>query len=319
MNTWLHANPRSLQTRIEVGVRLARRIARLHDSGIIHGNLSPACVWISDENLQVSDFGTACCDRWDDFWADSPSPCTAPAYASPESLHGKKYGPKQDMYAFGALLYLLLAGRPPFKGLKLLVRQVIPEGVLPPRIRKAPQPLYDAVTACLAGDPFNRPTAHEAADILKEYGGGDDQEEQIVFSRSCSEQSRQRIMVFIKDDERAVPLFDAALQRASAEPSLFLFVGLAPANLPSGHLERFKASLYRKLGQGLMRCRRHHLTWSLRFLETSVPEHAALELVRQYRPDRVYLGRQTSRRASSFSRSFQRAQNAGRVQVTYIV
>ncbi|GAU07996.1 protein kinase domain-containing protein [Desulfoplanes formicivorans] len=320
---WLRAKPRNLPARIGVGLGLARCMARLHDAGIIHRNLSSSCVWISEKNIQISDFGAACHERWDDFWNDSMPPCGSPAYASPEALHGKKSGPAKDMYALGGLLYLLLADRPPFNRLKLLIRKRIPWDILPdtlPPVREVPPSLYDGITACMAGNPANRPTAHEVASILAEYGEWDDQDTQIVLPPlRFNNRHRQRIMVFIKGDERAASLFDAAIEQALAEPSLFLFVGLVPGNLPSGHLERFKGSLYRKLAQGLIRCRRHHLIWSLRLLETIVPEYTALKLIRQYRPMQVFLGKATSRPGSVFCRCLKRQTARENIGITHII
>jgi hypothetical protein len=321
LTTWLKAAYRPPAARLRAASWLASRILCLHDSGIVHRNLTPSCVRISDTILQLSDFGAACCQEWDDFWADSLFSCNTPACSSPESLRGDPYGPEQDMYGVGALLYLLFTGTLPFDAPKLLFRRAFPGSVKPghmPFAHELPRLVYDLTMACLANNPSDRPTAREAAALLQEYGEGCDVG-QIAFPPSPDGQDGEHLMVFISDDERAAPLFDAVIRRAAAGPCLLLFVGLIPGNLPSGHRERFAGNLYRKLAQGLIRCRLHHVQWSLRVVETAVPERTALELVRRYRPDRVYLGRQTTRKASSFSRSFQRAHDAGRVQVTYVV
>ncbi len=97
-------------------------------------------------------------------------------------------------------------------------------------------------------------------------------------------------MAFVKDDSRAVALFDAALQTATDTPSLFLFVSLIPGNLPSGHLERFKGNLFRKLGQGLLRCREAGLQWSVRALQCPDIDKTASAFVKQYAPDTLFLG-----------------------------
>ena len=317
---WLQAKSRSLSARIAVALGLARRIACLHDLGIIHRNLSSSCVWISKQHLQISDFGAASYQPWDDFWTDSLPPRGTPAYASPESLQGKPYGPEHDIYALGAILYFLLAGRPLFHGIRLLVRNMLPQVVPPGEIsvlKEAPPPLHDLVTACLARNPMSRPTAHEVVTILSEHGDWDDHDTQPVLSSSRVKYHRQRIMVFLKGDERTTSLFDAVIQQALAEPSLFLFVGLIPGNLPSGHLERFKGRLYRTLAQGLLRCRRHHLLWGLRLLETTVQEFTALELIRQYRPEQIFLGKAT-RSVSAFCRCIQCHVDRENIGINYI-
>jgi hypothetical protein len=322
LHTWLQCESRSLPDRIAMGLGLARRLAHLHEVGILHRNLSPSCVWISQKNLQLSDFGAACCRRWDDFWSDTHVPCGSPAFASPEALRGEPLGPEHDIYALGALLYVLLTGRPPFQGIRLLVRKVMPLFVLPeekPFAEEVPPALYKVSLACLDRDPSCRPTAREVVSVLNEFGTWNGQDQQLVLPPPRIKGHGQRIMVFIKGDERTTSLFDAAIEQALTEPSLFLFVGLIPGNLPSGHLERFKGRLYRKLAQGLMRCRKHHLVWGLRLLETLVPEYTALELIRQYRPSQILLGKGTRRCVSTFCQCIQCKIAREDMDITYVV
>lgn len=42
----------------------------------------------------------------------------SPIYMSPEAIFKKEYGPKTDIWAFGALIYELICGRPPLSGIK---------------------------------------------------------------------------------------------------------------------------------------------------------------------------------------------------------
>lgn len=103
--------------------------------------------------------------------------------------------------------------------------------------------------------------------------------------------SPARIMVFVKGDELTAMLMDTVLHMAEREPCAFLFVGLVPLNLPSGHEQLFKGRLFRRLGEGLRRCRRAGVLWSLRVFENVDAERAGCELVELYRPDMVLLGR----------------------------
>jgi len=42
----------------------------------------------------------------------------SPIYMAPEAIINKEYGPKTDIWAFGALIYELICGRPPLSGIK---------------------------------------------------------------------------------------------------------------------------------------------------------------------------------------------------------
>lgn len=111
-------------------------------------------------------------------------------------------------------------------------------------------------------------------------------------------------MVFVSGDDRSVPLFDQVLSLAGKEPSSFLFIGLIPGNLPSGHLERFKGSLFKRLGQGLMRCRLANVPWSLRVLESFDPDLTGVEFAKLYQPDQIMITVHDGRE-SPFSKGFQ--------------
>ncbi len=97
----------------------------------------------------------------------------------------------------------------------------------------------------------------EVAKRLAQTAGANPQKREGVSLPSTNESlaGKDKVMVFIKDDRHAISLFDAVLATAKTKPSAFLFVGLIPNNLPSGHTERFKGRVFRKLGQGLLRCR----------------------------------------------------------------
>ncbi|WP_319467340.1 protein kinase [uncultured Pseudodesulfovibrio sp.] len=322
LDQWLETTQPSLQVRLRKAAQLIQRIACLHRSGIQHRNLSPANIWINDETLFISNFGTARCDKWDDFWVDSVLPVAVDTtYASPESLQGKTCDQSHDMYAFGSLLHLLLTGKPPFGRVKHLLRQVAPGSIKPtPSLstNEVPTLIQKLATASLAIDPSDRPTAMEAARELSDYGETHCTKGKVGFPMNGSHKNKQKILVFIKDDERAVPLFDSAMQQAENEQSQFLFVGLIPDNLPSGHKERFMGRLYRKLGNGLMRCRQHRLSWSLRLFENTVPERTARNLIEQYWPDQIFLGQAMTKPLSSFSKIFLHSTNSETPKINLI-
>ncbi|BDQ35484.1 protein kinase domain-containing protein [Pseudodesulfovibrio portus] len=291
LHEWLE-KPQPLNDRIGMAAILARRISQLHISGIRHRNLSPTAVWLDGETLTLTDFGSAHCDWWDDFWKDSAYTATSPEYCSPESLQDSKCGQAHDIYALGLLLHLLLTGRSAFGTLKRFLRPTFPGSVLPdtlPRTEDTPASIRKLCTACLAPDPVDRPTAVEAESELEPFAAkGYPPRENIIPPPAATDRADNlKTMVFVKDDARAIPLFEEVLSIAQKCPAIFLFVGLIPNNLPSGHLERFKGNIFRRLGQGFMQCRTSGLTWSLRLLENIDHDKAQDAFIRLYQPDEV--------------------------------
>ena len=103
--------------------------------------------------------------------------CGTPNYMAPEQVRGKASGPAVDVYGLGAVLYELLAGRPPFVGadaaevLNLILR-TDPAGVRK-FVRGAPRDLEVIVAKCLDKNPARRyPTARDVADDLDRYLAG---------------------------------------------------------------------------------------------------------------------------------------------------
>ena len=87
-----------------------------------------------------------------------------PAYMAPERV-GAPSGvdARADIYGVGALLFFLVAGRPPFEGSDeaSLLRQVLAEPAPPlgSLAHGVPEPLEALVARCLAKSPPERPGA----------------------------------------------------------------------------------------------------------------------------------------------------------------
>ena len=81
-------------------------LAHAHDRRVIHGDLKPQNVMVTnDGELRILDFGTS---------RDSATTLT-PAYASCELLEGREPDPRDDLFALACLSYELLAGQHPFE------------------------------------------------------------------------------------------------------------------------------------------------------------------------------------------------------------
>ena len=118
----------------EDALRLAGEIAAglesAHEKGIIHRDLKPANVKISAEgHAKILDFGLAKAMAGDGAPGDAMNSPTltarateagvilgTAAYMSPEQARGKAVDKRTDIWAFGAVLYEMLAGRRAFEG-----------------------------------------------------------------------------------------------------------------------------------------------------------------------------------------------------------
>ncbi len=107
---------------IRDALRLARgaaaALAHAHAHGIIHRDIKPENILLEDGEAVVADFGLA---RALDAASDDPVSVPGlamgtPAYMSPEQGCGDEVDARTDIYAWGCVLYEMLAGEPPFTG-----------------------------------------------------------------------------------------------------------------------------------------------------------------------------------------------------------
>ncbi len=94
---------------IQVGLALCSALAVAHANGVVHGDLKPANVLLSEEGqVKLSDFGVAM--RGD---GESGEGGSATAMA-PEQLREGVSDIRSDLFALGCLVYRMLCGRHPF-------------------------------------------------------------------------------------------------------------------------------------------------------------------------------------------------------------
>src|SRR5262249_6630458 len=103
----------------ELVAKLADAMDHAHRAGVIHRDLKPGNV-LFDENGEpkITDFGLAKKVDEDDSHTRTVSVMGSVGYMSPEqaSGHTREATPSVDIYALGAILYRLLAGKTPFEG-----------------------------------------------------------------------------------------------------------------------------------------------------------------------------------------------------------
>jgi protein kinase-like protein len=147
-------------------VQIGAGLEAAHHAGVIHRDLKPSNVLVGDRGMiKIIDFGLATTTVGDGLTATGAMLGT-PNYMAPEQVRGKPIDARADIYAFGALAYHLVCGRPPFVGDNPIAVGFahISEPVTPPRqLRKDVSPALDAaIVAALAKAPEDRPASAKA-------------------------------------------------------------------------------------------------------------------------------------------------------------
>ena len=100
-------------------------IAHAHSRGVVHGDLNPGNIFITDDgDVRVLDFGAAHKLRHGPWISELNDPqhiaVATPTFASCEILEGETADARDDVYALACVAYLLLSGNHPFQDLTAL-------------------------------------------------------------------------------------------------------------------------------------------------------------------------------------------------------
>jgi hypothetical protein len=175
----LASGPLPPRKAVDIGVQIARGLAAAHAAGVVHRDLKPENVIVSpDGHAKILDFGLACPP--DDPVGADVTTLTVPGtmlgthgYMAPEQIRGDPLDARTDIFAFGAVLFELLSGRPAFAGAAGVDRL---QGVLrdDPAFEQLPvshPALRRIVQRCLEKRPDDRfRSAHDLAFALEAAG-----------------------------------------------------------------------------------------------------------------------------------------------------
>jgi len=146
-----------IEQAIEIVTSGLRALAALHERGIVHRDVKPSNLFVtSSGRIKVIDFGIAKLVETRGLTRTGQAVGT-PQYMAPEQVDGSVIDARADVYAMGAVLYELIAGKRPFEG---RVIEAIATKAAPPSLRTAvptiPEALDRVVTVALAHDRDDR-------------------------------------------------------------------------------------------------------------------------------------------------------------------
>jgi Tol biopolymer transport system component/predicted Ser/Thr protein kinase len=169
--TALATGPMALNTAMKIAAEIAAALEKAHRAGIVHRDLKPGNVMLTKQGAKLLDFGLATLAA-QAAGSVSALPTTPPKitqrgtllgtfqYMAPEQVEGQEADVRTDIFAFGAVLFEMLTGRPAFHGRthaalagSILrdepepVSQIVP--MVPPAISRV-------IKTCLAKDPDDR-------------------------------------------------------------------------------------------------------------------------------------------------------------------
>ena len=160
------SGPLPVRRVLELGLEVGRALAFAHGQGLVHRDVKPQNVLLDpDGRAKVTDFGIA---RSVGTIGNTETGTVLGTshYIAPEQAQGEPVDAKTDIYSFGAVLYELLAGEPPYSGDSFVtvamkhVSEPVPNVL--DRRPDVPVRLAVLVERCLAKEPAERPASMDA-------------------------------------------------------------------------------------------------------------------------------------------------------------
>jgi tetratricopeptide (TPR) repeat protein len=160
-----------IQTVLRIGVDICGALQYAHSRGVLHRDVKPENILITEEGIaKLMDFGLARMLGQPSITQEGIIVGTV-AYVAPENALGKGADARSDLYSFGAVLYEMVTGKPPFPGedpVKVIFGHIHDYPVSPGKLNpKVPQALAECIMKLLEKEPAKR--YQSAAALLEEF------------------------------------------------------------------------------------------------------------------------------------------------------
>jgi len=165
----LKRGPLSVDRAVPIAVDILDALGAIHARGIVHRDLKPSNVFLARHGVKLLDFGLA---RPDVHGAlDSAIGLTrvgtvlgTPGYMAPELVTGDVVDARTDLFAVGAILFEMLAGRPAFSGRTVTAVLHATMTEQPPALAGSPAvaAVDRVIRRALAKKPDGRPASAQA-------------------------------------------------------------------------------------------------------------------------------------------------------------
>ena len=162
LGAWIHHDgPLGVREALTIGVRLAGALETAHRAGVLHRDVKPANVLLTDYGEpQLSDFGIARITGSRETSANTL--VGSLSYTAPELFEGRPASASADVYGLAVTVFTLLNGEPPFpfragENPIAFVRRIQAGPIPDLRAKDIPDPICSALELGLTVDPAGRP------------------------------------------------------------------------------------------------------------------------------------------------------------------
>jgi TolB-like protein len=164
----LRSGSLSVSETVRVGLGVLAALSALHARGIVHRDLKPTNVFLTPHGVKLLDFGLAGPEL--PLSAAEATTRTGmvvgtPRYMAPEQVRGESVDARSDLFAAGAILFEMLAGRPAFAGDSIVAMLHATLNEQPPALTGSPAvaAVDRVIRRALAKRPADRPIS---ADVM---------------------------------------------------------------------------------------------------------------------------------------------------------